>query len=183
MTDWVELLEGKLVHLRAMEKEDVAQFSEWLNTPEFMGDYSRIPQSSRAETEKMLESPLELKPFIVEKKDGTKIGFIAHFHVLHPSGSKLEIGYAIVPSERGKGYCTEAIQLMVDFLFLSKETMRIQATTDTRNLASQKVLEKTGFKKEGTLRKFMFVRGELRDQYLYSILREEWKEPRILTRK
>jgi RimJ/RimL family protein N-acetyltransferase len=177
------LLEGKLVNLRAMEKEDLPQFSEWFNTPEFMGDYSRIPQSSRVEAEKMLESPLELKPFIIEKKDGTKIGFIAHFHVLHPSGSKLEIGYALVPSERGKGYCTEAVQLMVDFLFLSRETMRIQATTDTRNLVSQKVLEMTGFKKEGTLRKFMFVRGELRDQYLYSILREEWKEPRILTRR
>jgi RimJ/RimL family protein N-acetyltransferase len=177
------LLEGKLVNLRPMEKEDLPQFSEWFNNPEFMGDYSRLAQSSRVETEKMLESPLELRPFIIEKKDGNKIGFIAHFHVLHPSGSKLEIGYALIPSERGKGYCTEAIQIMLDFLFLSRETMRIQATTDTRNLASQKVLEKTGFKKEGTLRKFMFVRGELRDEYLYSILREEWKEPRILTRR
>jgi ribosomal-protein-alanine N-acetyltransferase len=177
------LLEGKLVNLRAMEKDDLSQFSEWFNNPEFMGDYSRLLQSSRAETEKMVESPLELKPFIIEKKDGTRIGFIAHYHVLHPSGSKLEIGYALVPSERGKGYCTEAVQLIVDFLFLSRETVRIQATTDTRNLASQRVLEKTGFKKEGTLRKYMFVRGELRDQYLYSILREEWKEPRILTKR
>jgi hypothetical protein len=78
----------------------------------------------------------------------------------------------------------EKSRQMCQFLMLApfcEEMMRIQATTDTRNLASQKVLEKTGFKKEGTLRKYMFVRGELRDQYLYSILREEWKEPRILT--
>jgi RimJ/RimL family protein N-acetyltransferase len=61
--------------------------------------------------------------------------------------------------------------------------MRIQATTDTGNLASQKALEKMGFKKEGTLRKYIFLKGELRDAFLYSILREEWKEPRILTRK
>ena len=176
------MLEGKLVNLRAMEKEELPQFSEWFNTPEFLGEYSRLPQSSRAEMEKLLESPLELKPFIIEKKDGTKIGFVAHFHVLHPF-RQLEIGYALVPSERGKGYCTEAIQLMVDFLFMSRDTMRIQATTDTMNFASQKALEKTGFKKEGTLRKYAFVRGELRDQYLYSILREEWKEPRILTKR
>jgi RimJ/RimL family protein N-acetyltransferase len=174
------LLEGKLVNLRVMEKEDLPQFSEWFNNPEVFGEYNPLRQLSNVEAEKMLESPLELKPFIIEKKDGTKIGFIAHFHVLHPSGSKLEIGYALVPSERGKGYCTEAIQIMVDFLFLSRETTRIQATTDTRNLASQKVLEKTGFKKEGTLRKYMFVRGEQRDAYLYSILREEWKEPSLL---
>jgi hypothetical protein len=62
------LLEGKLVNLKAMEKEDLPQFSEWFNTPEFMGEYSRIPQSSRAETEKMLEGPNELKPFRTEPR-------------------------------------------------------------------------------------------------------------------
>jgi ribosomal-protein-alanine N-acetyltransferase len=61
--------------------------------------------------------------------------------------------------------------------------MRIQACTDVRNAASQKVLEKTSFKKEGTMRKYLFIGGEVRDAYLYSILREEWKEPRRLTRR
>jgi RimJ/RimL family protein N-acetyltransferase len=42
------------------------------------------------------------------------------------------------------------------------------------------VLEKAGFTLEGTIRKH--VRGERRDAYLFSILREEWKEPKILTR-
>jgi len=60
--------------------------------------------------------------------------------------------------------------------------MRIQAQTDQRNVASQRVLEKAGFKKEGTLRKNFFMRGEWTDDYIYSILREEWKEPKILTR-
>ena len=86
------------------------------------------------------------------------------------------------PSERGKGNGTEAVEIMVDYLFLSKDIMRVQACTDTRNLASQKVLEKAGFKKEGTMRKYFFLRGELRDVYVYSILREEWKEPKILTK-
>jgi RimJ/RimL family protein N-acetyltransferase len=71
---------------------------------------------------------------------------------------------------------------MVDYLFLSRDTARIQAHTDPRNVASQKVLEKVGFNKEGTIRKFMFMRGEWRDAYIYSILREEWKEPKILTK-
>lgn len=44
----------------------------------------------------------------------------------------------------------------------------------------EKVLENLGFKKEGTVRKSMFVRGKWIDRFLYSILREEWKEPRIL---
>jgi RimJ/RimL family protein N-acetyltransferase len=176
------LLEGRNVNLRIMEKEDLPLFAEWVNKPEVFGEYNPLHQMSRTEAEKMLENPLELKPFFIEKKDGSKIGFIAHFYVLHVAGTQLEIGYSLVPSERGKGYCTEATQLMVDYLFLSKDTMRIQAQTDTRNAASQKVLEKVGFKKEGTLRKNFFMRGEWRDAYLYSILREEWKEPKILTK-
>jgi len=176
------LLEGRNLNLRVMEKDDLPLIADWFNDPEFFGEFNPLRQMSRTEAEKMLESPLELKPFIIEKKDGNKIGFISHFYVLHPAGRQLEIGYSLVPSERGKGYCTEAAKIMVDYLFLSKDTMRIQATTDVRNAASQKVLEKVGFKKEGTVRRCFFMRGEWKDAYLYSILREEWKEPRILTK-
>jgi RimJ/RimL family protein N-acetyltransferase len=86
------------------------------------------------------------------------------------------------PPERGKGYCAEAVEIMVDYLFLSKNIVRVQAHMDVRNLASQRVLEKAGFSKEGTVRRFKFIRGEWRDMFLYSILREEWKEPKILTK-
>ena len=147
------MLEGKNINLRVAEKEDLPLIAEWFNKPEVFGEYNPLHQVSRTEAEKMFENPHEEKSFIIEKKDGSKIGFIAHFYVLHVAGRQLEIGYSLVPSERGKGYCTEATQLMVDYLFLSKDTMRIQAQTDPRNVASQKVLEKVGFKKEGTLAK------------------------------
>jgi len=176
------LLEGKNVNLKVMEKEDLPLIAEWFSSPEVFGEYNTLRQMSKTEAEKMFESPLELKPFIIEKKDGNKIGFVSHFYVLHPAARQLEIGYVLLPSERGKDYCTEAVNIMVDYLFLSKESRRIQAQTDLRNVASQKVLEKVGFKKEGTLRKNFFRRGEWRDTYLYSILREEWKEPKILTK-
>ena len=181
-TNGERLLEGKTVNLRVMEKEDFPLFAEWANKPEVFGEYNPLFQVSKTQAEKMFEGPHEEKPFIIEKKDGSKIGFITHFYVLHVAGRQLEIGYSLVPSERGKGYCTEATQLMVDYLFLSKDTMRIQAQTDPRNVASQKVLEKVGFKKEGILRKNFFMRGEWRDAYIYSILREEWNEPKILTK-
>jgi RimJ/RimL family protein N-acetyltransferase len=178
------LLEGKTVNLRVMEKEDLPTYLEWTNKLEFFGEYNTLTQISKSEAEKTLETqnPHGLKNFIIEKKDGTKVGLIFHFFVLHPAGRQLEIGYALVPSERDKGYCTEAIKIMVDYLFLSRDTMRVQAFTDTRNLASQKVLEKAGFKKEGVSRKDFFTRGTWTDDCLYSILREEWKETKVLTR-
>jgi RimJ/RimL family protein N-acetyltransferase len=177
------LLEGKNVNLRVMEKEDLPLITEWCNNIEFGSEYLRPLQMSGAEIEKSGESTLfETKVFIIEKKDGSKIGHIWHFNMLAPYAKMQEIGYALVPSERRKGYCTEAAQLMVDYLFLSKDIARIQATTHTKNVASQKVLEKVGFKREGTLRKLALIRGEKTDMFIFSILREEWKEPKILTK-
>jgi RimJ/RimL family protein N-acetyltransferase len=138
---------------------------------------------TRAGMEKFLESTVfETKGFIIETKDGSRIGYIWHFNMLAPYMSMLELGYGLVPSERGKGCCTEAAQLMVDYLFLSKDIARIQATTHTKNVISQKVLEKVGFKREGTLRKTALIRGEWTDMFIFSILREEWKEPKILAK-
>ncbi len=92
----------------------------------------------------------------------------------------MEIGFALVPSERRQGYGTEAIQMMVDYLFLETDIVRVQAPTGTKNIPSQKALEKAGFSEEGIMRKSWFAQGEYIDQCIYSILREEWKEPEIL---
>jgi len=173
------LLEGKTVDLRVSEKEDLPFIREWRNNPEFQGEHNILIQESREELEKRYDGfrPDE-KWFLIEKKDGTRIGLI----VLELEGGVQEIGYGIVPNERRKGYCTEAVKIAVDYLFLSKPIVRIQAHTNVGNMASQRVLEKAGFKKEGIVRKRIFIRGTWRDEFLYSILREEWKEPRILNR-
>lgn len=182
----VHMLKGKNVCLRVMEKDDVSFLVEWINNIDFYGEYGPITQVSKAEAEKKFENPTQLAKiterarFVIEKNDGTKIGFIAHY-LVQPR-KLMEIGYIIIPCERGKGYGTEAVQIMVDYLFLSKDIVRIQAVTDTRNKASRRVLEKTGFKKEGMLRKIGYARGERIDAHIYSILREEWKEPKILTK-
>jgi RimJ/RimL family protein N-acetyltransferase len=177
------LLEGKSVNLRVMKKEDLPLVTEWFNNSKIGGEFFSPIQRTRLEMEKSFESsPSENRRFIIEKKDGTKIGFIQHFNVQGPMGKIVEVGYALVPSERGKGYCSEAAMLMVDYLFLSKDIVRVQAYTNVRNVGSQKILEKVGFKKEGIVRKNSFVRGKWEDECLYSILREEWKEPKILTR-
>jgi RimJ/RimL family protein N-acetyltransferase len=181
------LLEGKTVNLRIDDKEEDAVFeTECSNNVDFWGEYSSYGQISLSEMRRLFDNPpnldvlVEFKRFIVQKKDGTKIGFIQH--CLNQPSRMMEIGCWLVPSERGKGYGTEATQLMVDYLFLSKDIVRIQTDTNVGNKAAQKALEKAGFKKEGAMRKYRFVRGVWTDYCLYSILREEWKEPKILTR-
>jgi ribosomal-protein-alanine N-acetyltransferase len=173
------VLEGKNVNLRIMEREDLSIVKEWDNDIGIMGEYEPIVQETRADLERQYDKLTEGQWFFVEKKDGTKIGFIAHFAA---HGKLVAIGYALLPRERGKGYGSEAIKVMVDYLFLSKNIVRIQAETHPQNIASQRVLEKAGFKTEGIIRKSFFSRGVWRDTAMFSILREEWKEPKILTR-
>jgi len=159
------MLEGKIVNLRVAQKDDVSLVAEWWRDSQYMGEHQDVMKISQAKLKKVMLKDTIF--FIIEKKNETKIGHISGWM----RGRTMEIGYAVTPSERGKGYGTEAIQLMVDYLFLTKDIVRIQAPTGTRNIPSQKALEMVGFTKEGTMRKSWYVRGEYRDMYLYSILR------------
>jgi RimJ/RimL family protein N-acetyltransferase len=152
------MFEGKTVNLKVVEKEDLSLLLGWSNDPEFKGRHTPLPaQQSKTEIEKEYDAlGSEKNWFLIEKKDGTKVGFIG----THFFAEMLEIGYAFVPAERSHGYCTEAVKIMVDYLFLSKNIVRIQAATHSENKASQKVLEKAGFQREGTERKGIFVYGE-----------------------
>jgi RimJ/RimL family protein N-acetyltransferase len=181
------VLEGKTVNLRVVEKDDIEFVAECLNDIDFLGEYIPLyEQRSKSEFVKQFDNPsnwvvlTERKDFVIQKKDGAKVGIIGHWFT-KPS-RMMEIGFNVVPNERGRRYGSEAVQLMVDYLFLLRDIPRIQAVTDVRNKASQKVLEKADFKIEGAIRKCYFVRGQWKDSYLYSILREEWKEPRMLTK-
>lgn len=173
-----KVLEGKTVNLKIMEKEDLPILLEWDNNPGVLGEYEQIRQETKAELEKTYDNLKDAQWFFVQKKNGTKIGYAAHYLV----AGETEVGYLIVPNERRKGYVTEAIKLIVDYLFLSKEIVRVQARADPENTASWKALENAGFKREGIMRKTFFCRGKWRDDCIYSILREEWKEPKILTK-
>jgi len=180
------MLEGKRINLKIAEKEDVPLLAQWLNDVEFAGDYQHFPvQISKVQLEKqILEQKLyqtEWVDFVIEKKDGTKIGWAVHY-VSAPNFGWIEIGYTIIADERNKGYGTEAIQILVDYLFLTRDIVRIQSVINTKNVASRRILEKVGFKREGTLRRALWnSKGKWADGYIYSILREEWKEPKALT--
>ena len=180
------MLEGKRVNLRIMEKENVPLLVEWFNNLGFQGEYFPILQKSKTQAIQEFENPSPVQvamghsEFMIEKKDGTRIGHIGYGKdILH---EWVEIGYDVVPSERRKGYAREAIQILVDYLFLYKDIPRITVCTDARNIAAIRAAERTGFKKEGIVRKGGFARGKFVDSCLLGILREEWKEPKILTR-
>ena len=146
------------MNLRVMEKEDLPLVAEWANNPEFSGEYEPLEQVSLQSVEKWYSNlRSEERWFIIEKKDGSKIGQIFH----SPRGPHFLIGYKLLPSERNKGYCTEAVNIIVDYLFLSKNIVRIQAETNPKNIASQRVLEKSTIQKRRVNSQIHFRQREM----------------------
>jgi RimJ/RimL family protein N-acetyltransferase len=73
----------------------------------------------------------------------------------------------------GKGYVTEAVQLLTDYLYATKKVNRIHLVIVPENAASRRIAEKCGFTLEGTLRGAFFNDGRNQDVVLYSLLRDD----------
>lgn len=85
------------------------------------------------------------------------------------------VGYFLSESNWGKGIATEALEILIDFLFTEVHVNRIQAEVMPLNETSKKVLLKNGFIKEGTLRQATLWAGKgVIDIEIYSILKEDY---------
>ncbi|CAN1167993.1 Uncharacterized N-acetyltransferase YoaA [Linum perenne] len=81
-----------------------------------------------------------------------------------------ELGYALSESYWGKGIATEAVKIATDVAMQELELDRVEGLVFLENKASQKVLEKAGFEKEGILKKYFFVKGQSIDIVVYRVV-------------
>jgi [ribosomal protein S5]-alanine N-acetyltransferase len=92
-----------------------------------------------------------------------------------------ELSYQLYGQEHaGHGYITEAVRLMVDYLFETKKVNRISLVIVPQNAPSRRIAEKCGFQLEGTARGALFHRGRSMDVLIYSLLRDDprpWRKP------
>ncbi len=86
-----------------------------------------------------------------------------------------ELGYWLGEPFWGKGIATAAVKAIVGHAFTHSDFNRIFAGVFAYNAASARVLEKAGFTREGVMRQAVVKNGKTVDQFLYSILRIEWK--------
>ncbi len=98
----------------------------------------------------------------------------------HPAqslpGGVVEIGIVLFePADRGKGYGSEAVALLIDWLFAKERAERVQAGTAAGNAPARTILERLGFIFEGTLRGFRETERGREDMAMYGILRNEWR--------
>ena len=81
-----------------------------------------------------------------------------------------EVGYFVSEQSWNKGYATEALRLASNFAQFKHGFKRLYATVFDFNSASMRVLEKAGFKKEGTMKSSAFKDGKFIDEHLYGLV-------------
>lgn len=87
---------------------------------------------------------------------------------------RAEIGFELSREYWGKGIAGEALQAVVAYGFTNLNLNRIEALIEPANSPSQKLVEKTGFLREGLLRDYEYTQGKFDDLYMYSILKREF---------
>jgi [ribosomal protein S5]-alanine N-acetyltransferase len=95
-----------------------------------------------------------------------------------PHYRNAEIWYKLHPQHWNQGFATEALKGVLRFCFLELGLHRVEAGCAVENVASIKVLEKTGFIREGRKRKILPIRGEWVDNFVYAILETDFMESR-----
>jgi [ribosomal protein S5]-alanine N-acetyltransferase len=133
-------------------------------------------------TKKWLEDENRTYLILRNKENDDVLGEINGFDY-NPRNHSLEFGYYIPAAKRHKGYGGIMIRLFIDKVFQDTkyELNKLYATTAGNNQASKGVLEKVGFKLDGRNREHYWIDGKRYDQYVYSLLRREWEEVRLIT--
>lgn len=85
----------------------------------------------------------------------------------------VEIGYWLVPRARGRGLGSRAVMLLSHWAVADAALERVEALVVAENVASQRVLEKAGFRREGCLRSYLVLDGRRTDALIYSLLPDD----------
>lgn len=99
------------------------------------------------------------------------------FHSWYPEHQRAEIGYHIIEeTNKGKGYMSEAFGAIIDYGFHHMQLNRIEALIGPNNVASQQLVNKFGFVKEGVMRRHYFKNGQLEDSIIYALLKADYRK-------
>jgi len=175
------MITGERVRLRAIERDDLPRFVQWLNDPEVRDNLELYQPLSTPQEEKWFEEILKRnideQPLGIEMKaDGSwqLIGNISFFN-LDRREQSAEVGIFIGEKKYwGKGYGTEALDLMVGHGFRHLNLNRIFLRVFETNPRGIRSYEKAGFSHEGRMRQARYQNGSFVDVLVMSILKDEW---------
>ena len=173
---------GTRVQLRPFDATDAPTLAEWINDPDLRNHILlRFPQSISDE-KAWIESnsgrgtPRDLA-FGVELRRGRRLIGSIGLHGIDWVHRRAVTGiFLYPPSLRGKGYGTEAKNLLLDYAFAELGLHQVAAIAFAGNAASIRALEKQGYTRSGVHRKAYLVHGQWVDGIYFDLLHEEWEK-------
>ena len=178
------LLQGKLIYLRGIEREDLDLLHQLENDGEVMGWARFRPDHtiSREELEKRYDdelkgnSPTRRTFAIVYRRTAKVVGWCS-IRWWRPFATSAEIGLALAKDSRGKGMGTEVTRLLTGLAFDQYNMHKVELFTRADNEGMIRAAEKSGFKVEGRMRETLYFDGKFHDGVQMGILRDEFRKP------
>ena len=114
----------------------------------------------------------QMLPFAITV-DGAFAGQLTVGNVMRGALRSAWIGYWVARENAGGGVATAAVALAIDHCFRRVGLHRLEATVRPENDRSVRVLEKSGFRREGLFKRYLDVAGAWRDHYVYGLTTED----------
>ena len=176
----MSIITTERLYLSPFQDSDAADFYAYAKNPNVGPIAGWAPHKSVEDTQEIMKAWfMHENAWTIRLKGEEKmIGVIALEHDKYrPDAKSKEIGYSLSEDYWGQGIMTEAAKAVMADGFDTLDLEIIGICTGEVNKRSQRVIEKCGFKYEGTIRKtYEIYDGSLRDSLVYSMLREEYKE-------
>ena len=183
-SDLIPAITGDGVALRAPQMSDC---SEWAALREASRDFltpweptwpaDDLTRSSfRRRIKRYSEdqrSDLAYAFFIFRKPDDTLVGGLTLANVRRGCAQAGSLGYWMGAPYARQGLMTAAVNALIPFAFATLKLHRIEAACIPANTASIRLLEKTGFKREGFARQYLCIDGAWQDHLLYARLKDD----------
>jgi ribosomal-protein-alanine N-acetyltransferase len=110
-------------------------------------------------------------PFFIFSADETVLlGGLTLSHVQRGVTQSASIGYWMGERHARRGYMTDAVRATIGFAFDTLRLHRLEAACLPHNAASIRLLEKTGFAREGYARSYLCIDGRWQDHLLFAIV-------------
>lgn len=174
-----EGMHGNLVYLRILEKSDLEKTTRWINSDYISDIMGYLPVKSIEQQYGWYESlKNDANRYIFAiclNDDGRHIGNIGLGNIDHINRHAMFSIFIADKMDQGKGYGTQAAQLLLKFAFNRLNMNKIYLRTSQRFNGAIIMYERLGFVKEGVMRQHYYTDGKYEDKIMYSILKNEFK--------
>ena len=165
--------------LRPLRAADADALYAYLRDPA-VTELTSYPVVSVPMVEALIERHLsrwsagELSKWAVALRHDNRVVGTCGFNEWSPAHRWAELAYDLAQAHWGKGLMRQAVAAVLQWTFRQDQVDRVHAFVRIDNRRSERLLERSGFVREGCLRSYRVCRGQPHDFYVYGLLRSDW---------